>query len=101
MLTGLLFERHNHLTSHCINLLQSLGEKAMLRISSDYGYGARGAGGVIPPNADLNFEVELLGINEKSKSHVLEFIFQAITCLYVMSNAYSSYIFHSFHCRIT
>ncbi|KAL7496052.1 hypothetical protein ACHAWT_004350 [Skeletonema menzelii] len=44
----------------------SLGEKAMLRITSDYGYGARGAGGVIPPNADLNFEVELLAINGKS-----------------------------------
>jgi FK506-binding protein 1 len=41
----------------------SLGEKAMLHITSDYGYGARGAGGVIPPNADLNFEVELLNIN--------------------------------------
>ena len=36
----------------------SLGEKAMLRITSDYGYGAAGAGGVIPPNADLNFEGE-------------------------------------------
>eukprot|EP01064_Diplonema_japonicum_P027355 TRINITY_DN393_c0_g1_i2.p2 TRINITY_DN393_c0_g1~~TRINITY_DN393_c0_g1_i2.p2 ORF type:complete len:109 (+),score=24.97 TRINITY_DN393_c0_g1_i2:55-381(+) len=41
----------------------SLGEKAILKISSDFGYGARGAGGVIPPNADLNFEVELLKIN--------------------------------------
>lgn len=41
----------------------SLGEKAKLSITSDFGYGARGAGGVIPPNADLNFEVELLGIN--------------------------------------
>jgi hypothetical protein len=39
----------------------------MLRITSDYGYGARGAGGVIPPNADLNFEVELLAINGKSE----------------------------------
>ena len=44
----------------------SLGEKAVLRNTSDYGYGARGAGGVIPPNADLNFEVELLGINGMS-----------------------------------
>ena len=41
----------------------SLGEKAILRITSDYGYGARGAGGVIPPNADLVFEVEVLEIN--------------------------------------
>ena len=38
----------------------SLGEKAMLRITSDYGYGPRGAGGVIPPNADLNFEGECI-----------------------------------------
>uniref|UniRef100_A0A7S3LEC3 peptidylprolyl isomerase n=2 Tax=Amphora coffeiformis TaxID=265554 RepID=A0A7S3LEC3_9STRA len=43
----------------------SLGEKATLKITSDYGYGARGAGGVIPPNADLNFEVELLAIGDK------------------------------------
>lgn len=41
----------------------SLGEKAVLAISSDFGYGSRGAGGIIPPNADLNFEVELLEIN--------------------------------------
>lgn len=40
----------------------SLGEKATLRISSDYGYGARGAPGTIPPNADLTFEVDLLAI---------------------------------------
>jgi len=43
----------------------SLGEKALLEITSDYGYGTRGAGGVIPPNADLVFEVELLGINDE------------------------------------
>ena len=41
----------------------SIGEKAKLLISSDFGYGAQGAGGVIPPNADLVFEVELLAIN--------------------------------------
>ena len=41
----------------------SLGEKAILHITSDFGYGSRGAGGSIPPNADLKFEVELLSIN--------------------------------------
>eukprot|EP01048_Picozoa_sp_COSAG05_P012056 COSAG05_NODE_1181_length_5596_cov_3.093687_10_plen_137_part_00 len=38
----------------------SLGEKSRLNITPDFGYGAQGAGGVIPPNADLIFEVELL-----------------------------------------
>ena len=43
-------------------MAMSLGEKAVLTITSDFGYGARGAGNVIPPNADLRFEVELLAI---------------------------------------
>ncbi len=41
----------------------SLGEKSVLTISSDYGYGASGAGNIIPPHATLVFEVELLDIN--------------------------------------
>ena len=39
----------------------SLGEKAILFIGPDYGYGSSG-NGPIPPNANLKFEVELLRI---------------------------------------
>ena len=44
-------------------LLMKVGERRLLYIPAALGYGAYGAGAVIPPNANLIFDVQLIGID--------------------------------------
>lgn len=47
-----------------------VGERRKLTIPSHLGYGKRGAGGVIPPDAELTFTVELVGIAGEPKDEL-------------------------------
>ncbi len=47
-------------------MTMSMGEKSKLTITGDFAYGPDGIDGVIPGNATLVFEVELLALGEQS-----------------------------------
>mmetsp|Transcript_32972 Transcript_32972/g.60364 ORF Transcript_32972/g.60364 Transcript_32972/m.60364 type:complete len:194 (-) Transcript_32972:15-596(-) len=44
----------------------SLGERGVLHVPAKLAYGQDGAGVIIPPNADLDYDIEVLGINGKT-----------------------------------
>jgi hypothetical protein len=50
----------------------SLGQRAILRIPSELGYGNHDISGVIPANSDLDFDIELLNIYRPVKPIALE-----------------------------
>eukprot|EP01027_Heterolobosea_sp_BB2_P015775 GEZU01022556.1.p1 GENE.GEZU01022556.1~~GEZU01022556.1.p1 ORF type:complete len:178 (-),score=35.51 GEZU01022556.1:58-591(-) len=58
-----------------------VGEKCILRCAPEYAYGSRGAGNVIPPNATLEFEVELLSFSEKAPSSPYSLVIALVAVL--------------------
>ena len=78
----------------------TLGERAILTCAPDFAYGARGAGGgLVPPNATLMFELELLGwkrANLFAIAAVLLTVLTVITCVAASYCAFKYLAFPSF-----
>ena len=54
--------------SQCILLMMKKGSKWELTIPPELGYGAKGVSGVIPPNATLIFDIELISVNSVAET---------------------------------
>jgi FKBP-type peptidyl-prolyl cis-trans isomerase len=67
------------------------GEKAVLRCAPTYAYGSSGAGGLIPPNATLEFELELIGWKESPSI----WSYPAVKCVVVLLIGYAASKFYS------
>lgn len=52
----------SHTNTASPSLQMSVGQRAKLTCTPDYAYGPKGHPGIIPPNATLIFDVELLGL---------------------------------------
>ena len=47
-------------------LRMAVGDKIVVICPSNLAYGSRGAGGLIPPNSDLEFEIEMFGFGKSN-----------------------------------
>lgn len=74
----------------------SVGQRAKLTCSPDYAYGNKGHPGIIPPNATLIFDVELLGLEWNKPAAFIIFL---MLCKYSVKSHSLIYILASLHIK--